>query len=273
VMRGRYDRLVGRLIEKHLADPELDEREDILALILGNLRNGEEEINRSEVADELFTLLVAGHETTASSLAWTVERLRHHPEVLQELELEADGGSSTLRAATILEVQRHRPVISGAGRIAVQPFELGDWRIPPGTRIFTAGSVIQEDERFHPRAASFDPSRYVDRKPDTYSWIPFGGGTRRCLGAAFALFEMDVVLRTMLRHFELLPASGSEEPESFRGVAFAPAKGGMGRVRRRRTPLGQGSADGSMSADCPVGHDTAAMPCPVDHGAQAAAER
>jgi cytochrome P450 len=257
-MRRRFDRLVDRLIEKHLSDPQLDERVDILALMLGSLRDAGEEINHSEVADELFTLLVAGHETTSSSLAWTVDRLRRHPDVLRRLEEEADGDSSTLRAATIIEVQRHRPVISGSGRVAVKPFQLGQWRLPPGTLIVTAGSIMHKDERFYAHATSFDPDRYVGRKPDTYSWIPFGGGTRRCLGAAFALLEMDVVLRTMLRHFELLPANDREERESFRGVAFAPAKGGMGRVRRRRTALGEGSADASASAKCPIDHDTAA---------------
>jgi cytochrome P450 len=268
-LRRRYDGLIERLIEMHLSDPQLAERIDILALMLGSLRDGGEEIDRSEVADELLALLVAGHETTSSSLAWTVDRLRRHPNVLRRLEKEADGDSSTLRAATILEVQRHRPVIGAVGRVAVKPFQLGQWRLPPGTVLVTAGSVMHKDERFYERATSFDPDRYVGRKPDTYSWIPFGGGTRRCLGAAFALLEMDVVLRTLLRHFELLPAYDREERESFRGVAFAPAKGGMGRVRRRRTALGERGAGAAASAECPVDHDMAAAHCPDDHAAPA----
>jgi cytochrome P450 family 138 len=270
VLRGRFDRLVERLIEQHLSDPQLAERNDILALMLGPLRDAGEEINRSDVADELLTLLVAGHETTSSSLAWTVDRLRRHPDVLRRLEEEAAGDSSTLRTATILEVQRHRPVIGAVGRVAVKPFQLGQWRLPPGTVLVTAGSVMQADERFYPHAMSFDPDRYIGRKPDTYSWIPFGGGTRRCLGAAFALLEMDVVLRTMLRHFELLPASDKEERESFRGVAFAPAKGGMGRVWRRHTPLGAEGATATATAERPVDHAIAAQ-CPVDHAAHTTA--
>jgi cytochrome P450 len=257
-MRSRYDRIVERLLEQHLSDAELDKRVDILALMLRSLQDAGEEINHSEVADELLALLVAGHETTSSSLAWTVDRLRRHTDVLRGLEDEAKGDSSTLRAATILEVQRHRPVITGSSRVAVKPFQLGRWRLPPGTLIVMAGSIMQADERFHAHAKSFDPERYVDRKPDTYSWIPFGGGTRRCLGAAFALFEMDVVLRTMLRHFELLPTNEKEERESFRGVAFAPAKGGMGRIRRRLTPLGAETSAASSSAECPVSHNAQA---------------
>ncbi|HEY3829637.1 MAG TPA: cytochrome P450 [Solirubrobacteraceae bacterium] len=272
-MRSHFDRLVERLIEKHLSDPQLDERTDILALMIGSLRDAGEEIDRSAIGDELFTLLVAGHETTSSSLAWTVDRLRRHPDVLRRLEQEADGDSSALRTATVLEVQRHRPVITATARVAVKPFQLGQWQLPRGTVIVTAGSIMQADERFYPHATSFDPDRYLERKPDTYSWIPFGGGTRRCLGAAFALLEMDVVLRTMLRQFELLPASEKEERESFRGVAFAPAKGGRGRVRRRRRPLGEGSAAASADAACPVDHDVAAAQCPVEHPAPVAAER
>jgi cytochrome P450 len=254
-MRRRYDEIVGTLIDKYLADPEPRERVDILALMLNPLREAGEEINRGDLADELLTLLVAGHETTASSLAWTVERLRRHPDVLRRLEQEAEGNSSALRTAAILEVQRARPVISATGRMVMQPFEIGEWRLPPGTRVVTEASVMHRDERFHPNATSFDPDRYVGHKPDTYSWIPFGGGVRRCIGAAFAQLEMDVVVRTMLQHFELLPTDAQGERESFRGVAFAPAKGGLAVVRRRRTPLGTEAADlSAATGKCPIDH-------------------
>ena len=256
VMRERYDEIVGRLIDKHLGDPELGERIDILALMLKPLREADEEIKRSDLADELLTLLLAGHETTSSSLAWTVERLRRHPDLLRRLEQEAEGDSSALRTATILEVQRTRPVITATGRMVMTPFELGEWRLPPGTRVITEASVMHGDERFHPNAASFDPERYVGRKPDTYAWIPFGGGLRRCIGAAFAQLEMDVVLRTMIRHFELLPTDAPDERESFRGVAFAPADGGLAVVRRRRKPRG---------LETTVGSNGSATKCPVDH--------
>jgi cytochrome P450 len=114
---------------------------------------------------------------------------------------------------------------------------------------------MHRDERFHPNATSFDPDRYVGHKPDTYSWIPFGGGVRRCIGAAFAQLEMDVVIRTMLRHFALVPTGSPGERESFRGVAFAPARGGLAVVRRRRTPLGIANGDrGAAAAQCPIAH-------------------
>ncbi len=255
-MRRRYDRIVEALIEKRLADPELGERIDILSLMLAPLKEAGAEIDRSDVADELLTLLVAGHETTASSLAWAVERLRRHPDVLRRLEQEAEGEDATLRTATILEVHRARPVIGATGRIAMQPFELGEWHLPPGTRVVTQAATLHRDNRFHPNAERFDPDRYVGRKPDTYAWIPFGGGIRRCLGAAFAQLEMDVVIRAMLRHFELQPTREPGERQHFRGVAFAPAKGGVAVVRRRRRPLAAGGP--STAARCPVEHEAAA---------------
>ncbi len=230
----QYRRIVDGVIDRHLADPELDERIDILALILrAQLADGEE-IDHAETAEELLTLLVAGHETTASALAWSVERLRRHPEVLGRLEEEARGEDNALRLATANEVLRVRPVISATGRLAVKPFEVGEWRLPAGTRVVTGIVPLHEDGRFHPDAERFDPDRYLGRKPDTYAWIPFGGGLRRCLGAAFAQLEIDVVLRTLLRNFELQPTDAGPERESFRGVAFAPGKGGVAVVRRRQ---------------------------------------
>jgi hypothetical protein len=251
-MRRRYDRVVGTLIDEHLSDPDLSERIDILALMLNPLHEAGEPIDRDEMADELLTLLVAGHETTASSLAWAVERIRRHPDVLKRLEQEAAGDSATLRMATVLEVHRTRPVITATGRLVMEPFDLGRWRLPPGTRVVTEASVIHADERFHPNASKFDPDRYIGHTPDTYAWIPFGGGVRRCIGAAFAQLEMDVVLRTMLRHFELLPTDAGGEGASFRGVAFAPADGGRAVVRRRSTPLT--TTHGELAvAQCPHG--------------------
>jgi cytochrome P450 family 138 len=260
-LRRRYDQIVGDLIDKHLADPELSERIDILALMLTSLRAAAEALDDGDLADELLTLLVAGHETTASSLAWTVERLRRHPALLRRLELEAEGDSSALRTATILEVHRTRPVITATGRLVMKPFDLGQWRLPPGTRLVTEASVMHRDERFHTDASSFDPDRYVGHKPDTYAWIPFGGGVRRCIGAAFAQLEMDIVIRTVLRHYELLPTDAPGERKSFRGVAFAPANGGLAVCRRRRTQLGAPAGDRSATAPA----------CPVEHGAAVAA--
>jgi cytochrome P450 len=247
-MRARYRRLADTLVDQHLADPDLEERIDILALMLrAQLAEGGE-VDKSALADELLTLLVAGHETTASALAWSVERLSRHPEVLRRLEEEARGDDNALRIATAEEVLRVRPVINATARLVMKPFQLDEWVLPPGSRVVTGIAPLHHDGRFHERANRFEPDRYVGKKPDTYAWIPFGGGMRRCLGAAFAQFELDVVLRTLLRNFELATTGEPGERESFRGVAFAPSKGGLAVVRRRALAQAEPESAALMTA-------------------------
>ncbi len=190
-------------------------------------------MSRSAISDELLTLLAAGHETTATSLAWTVDRLRRHPWILPRLDEEVEAGGKELRMATILEVQRTRPVIAGTSRYTLRDFELGEWVIPKGQQVVVSAAMIHKDERFFERPLQFEPDRFVGVKPDTYTWIPFGGGTRRCPGAAFAHMEMDIVLRTLLRHFDLKTTTKPDERWRDRGIAFAPAEGGLAVVRRR----------------------------------------
>jgi cytochrome P450 len=191
-------------------------------------------MSRSAIGDELLTLLAAGHETTATSLAWAVERLRRHPALLGRLAEEAQGDGAELRQATIHEVQRTRPVIASTDRlVGVEEFELGEWRIPRGHRIVQMATLIHFDPRFFERPEAFLPDRFLERSPDTYTWIPFGGGTRRCVGAAFAQMEMNIVLRTLLRTFEMEPTTDPDERWKPRGIAFAPARGGRAVVRRR----------------------------------------
>jgi cytochrome P450 len=247
-MHARYLALAGTLVDQHLADPKLDERIDILALMLRAQLEDGGEVERRDTADELLTLLVAGHETTASALAWSVERLRRHPEVLRRLEEEARGDGNALRLATAEEVLRVRPVINVTARLVMKPFEIGEWVLPPGSRVVTGIAPLHHDDRFHERARRFEPDRYVGKKPDTYAWIPFGGGVRRCLGAAFAQFEIDVVLRTLLRNFELRTTTAPGERESFRGVAFAPSDGGVAVVRRRALPQAEPESTSLITA-------------------------
>lgn len=232
-LRSRYDEIVASLVDQHLADPDLDQRIDILAMMLRAIQAEGDEVNVGHVSDELMTLLVAGHETTASSLAWAVERLRRRPDLLKRLEQEVEEGGAELRLATINELQRVRTIIGGSERKVAKPFELGGYTLAPGTIILTNGVTMHDDERFHTRALEFDPDRYLGAQPDGYAWIPFGGGVRRCIGAAFAVMEIDVVLRLLLRDFELVPTTARGEREAFKGVAVAPGKGGRIVVRRR----------------------------------------
>jgi cytochrome P450 family 138 len=233
-MRRRYDAIVERLIAAAEKGGDLDGRDDILAMMLQSRYDDGSAMSRAEIADQLLTLLSAGHETTATTLAWAVERLRRHPEALRALAEEADAGGGALRQATIHEVQRTRPVIDIIGRqVKVDGFQLGRWTLPRGCVVLVSIALLHEDESVFPNARAFDPRRFLDARPDLYQWIPFGGGTRRCLGAAFANMEMNVVLRTMLRDTELLPTGEPDERWHSRGVASAPGKGGVAVVRRR----------------------------------------
>jgi cytochrome P450 len=237
--RRRYDDVIGRLIDQVKADPNFDSRDDVLALLLRSTYEDGSEMSRSDIGDELLTLLAAGHETTASTLAWAFERITRHPEVLARLVDEAATDDNEYRQATILEVQRARTVIDFAGRHVYAPtFQLGDWVIPRGTSIVVAIAQLHKRAEDFDRPERFDPQRYLGTRPPTFAFVPFGGGTRRCVGAAFANVEMDVVLRTVLRHFVIDATTASDEKAHSRGVAFTPKQGGRIIVHRRENPLG-----------------------------------
>jgi cytochrome P450 len=226
--RARYDAIIDRLIDQ--ARPGLDERDDVLAMLLQSRYDDGTEMSRAQIADQLLTLLSAGHETTATTLAWTVERIRRHPALLARLQ----AGDDALREATLIEVQRTRPVVEMTSRQVRAPFvEIGRWRIPKGMVVTASIALLHDADELFPNAAAFDPDRFVGARPDTYGWIPFGGGVRRCIGAAFATMEMNVVLRTMLRDFTLEPTAEPGEKPHNRGIAIAPAKGGLAVVHRR----------------------------------------
>jgi cytochrome P450 len=236
--RRNFDRSVFTLIDKANADPQLDDRTDVLALLLRSRYEDGSSMSRQDISDELLTLLGAGHETTASTLGWAFERLRRHPDVVAKLVKENDEGSSEYRQATILELQRNRTVIDFAGRnVAAPHFDLGDWRIPHGYTIVVGLADLHNNPELFPNPERFDPSRFVGNRPPAFAWVPFGGGTRRCIGAAFANTEMDVVLRTVLRHFTIETDNAREEKIHFRGIAYTPKDGGRIVLHRRPTPV------------------------------------
>ena len=231
--RREYDRLVNKLIDDAKADPNFEDRTDVLTLLMRSTYEDGSAMSRSDLGDELLTLLAAGHETTASTLAWAFERLRRHPGVLSEVAAEADTDGNELRQAAILEVQRSRPTIEFAGRHVYAPaLELGEWVIPKGLSVLVSISLMHDDPDAFEDPERFDPQRFVGAKPSA-AWVPFGGGARRCVGAAFANMEMDVVLRTVLRHFTVETTSAPGEKFHFRGVAYTPKDGGRIVVRRR----------------------------------------
>lgn len=232
--RREYDAIVDRLIDKALADPALADRDDVLALMLRSRYEDGSPMTRDEIADELITMLAAGHETTATTLAWAVERLQRHPQLLDHLVAGLDAGSEELLNATIFEVLRTRPVIDTTFRQVRTPtLQIGPWTMPEGTTIVASIGLLHADESVFHDAARFDPDRFMAQRPDPAEWIPYGGGVRRCIGAAFATMEIRVVLRTLLRDYAIQPSSARGEGWKSRSVALAPSRGALVRVRRR----------------------------------------
>src|SRR6201999_1669358 len=232
--RRQYDIVIDKLIDGERADPNFADRTDVLAMLLRTTYEDGSVMSRKDIGDELLTLLAAGHETTASTLGWAFERISRHPDLLAALVEEAQNGGGELRQATILEVQRARTVIDLAGRhVYPEVFRLGEWVIPRGDSIVVGIGQIHGNPEVFADPDRFDPQRYIGTKPSALSWIPFGGGTRRCVGAAFANMEMDVVLRTVLRNLTIETTDAPGERWHCRGVAFTPKDGGRIVVRRR----------------------------------------
>ena len=233
-VRQALDRIVFALMDRAEADPALGERADILALLLRTRRDDGTEMSRLDICDELLTLIGAGHETTGTALSWAFERLRRHPDVLAELVREVEEGGSDLRRATVFEVLRARTVIDSIGRRVRAPnFDLGGWRVPHDRTVFVRIADLHEDPEFFPHPEQFDPHRFLGTKPTAPGWLAFGGGARRCLGADFAITEMDVVLRTVLQNFRIRTDTAADEKSHFRGVAYPPKLGGRVVVNRR----------------------------------------
>jgi cytochrome P450 family 135 len=219
---ARVDSLIyDEIAERRLAE-DLSDREDILSLMLQARHEDGSPMTDAELRDELVTLLVAGHETTATALAWAVERLVRHPEKLERLTAEvADGGEEYL-TAVIQETLRLRPVISLVNRTLKAPMEFGGYELPAGVKVAPCIYLIHRRPDVYPDPERFLPERFLDQSPGTYTWIPFGGGVRRCLGGAFAQFEMQVVLRELVRRRTLTPARDGDERVYRRAITETP---------------------------------------------------
>jgi cytochrome P450 family 138 len=204
----------------------------VLALMLQSRYEDGSPMTRAEIADELITMLAAGHETTATTLAWAVERLQRHPQLLDRLVADLD--AEYLLNATIFEILRTRPVIDTTFRqVKVPTLQIGPWTVPEGHTIVASIGLLHADESVFHDARRFDPDRFIPRSPDPAEWIPYGGGVRRCIGAAFATMEIRVVLRILLRDYVISPSNARDEGWQSRGVTLAPSRGALVRVRRR----------------------------------------
>jgi cytochrome P450 len=233
--RRRFDAVIDALITEARADAALADRADMLALLLQACYVDGQPISDQHIADELLTLVAAGHETTASQLAWAVERLRRHPELMSRLADEVDAGGSELRQATIYEVQRVRPTIAASLRTTKTKVRLGDWVLPENTNVMIDFQLAHKSDANYTDPEAFNPDRFIGTTPPSFRWLPFGGGVNRCVGASFANMEMDITLRTLLREFRFAPTDAPDEGRNFRGVAIAPSRGARAVVYRRRT--------------------------------------
>ncbi len=231
------DRPTYAVIRARRTDEHLAERRDILSLLLQARTEEGEAMDDKEVRDELLTLVLAGHETTANSLSWAWERLVRNPDAHEALrEATRNGGDSAEQVeATIVESMRSRPVVPFIGRRVTVPWRLGPYGVSADTPIGMSILLVHHREDLYPEPFQFRPERWLGRKPGTYEWIPFGGGIRRCLGAALAMAEMRVVLEAMARRLDLEAAEPEPERALHRNVTMIPARGGRVILRSRRT--------------------------------------
>jgi cytochrome P450 len=233
--RDEVDTLLFELIDERRAAGNGESREDVLAMLLAARHEDGSPMSKQELRDELMTLLVAGHETTASELAWAFERLGRTPRVAARLAAEIDSGDGdAYLTATVQETLRRRPVLPNAApRLVKQPVEIGGFRYPEGVCLAANSYLIHHDPTIYADPYDFRPERFLDEPPGTYTWIPFGGGRRRCLGASFALLEMKVVLRSVLARAEVGPAPTTSEGSRRRSITLSPRRSALTVLRAR----------------------------------------
>jgi len=223
--RAALDGFIYEEIRLRRAETGHEERDDVLSLLLTARDEVGTPMSDQELRDELVTVLGAGHETTATGLAWAVERLVHNPAVLAKLRDSLVAGEEDYLAATVKETLRARPVIVDVARKLKAPATVGGYDLPAGQLVLPAIAALHYREDLFPAPEQFRPERFLDGKADNYAWIPFGGGVRRCIGAAFAEYEMRLILREFVERAELRPADPEPERVRVRNITLAPAKG------------------------------------------------
>jgi cytochrome P450 len=229
------DRLLYAEIADRRAAAELSERTDVLSRLLSQSIAAEESagLTDAELRDNLITLLLAGHETTATALAWTFHELARNPDVQRRARQAADEGDDDYLEAVAKEALRLHPIIYEVARRVTRPVELNGFRIPAGATVLPAVGLVQSDPQQFRTPGRFDPSRFLGAQPAPNTWIPFGGGVRRCLGAGFSLLESTVVLAEVLRRFELEAVEPAPERKVARNITLAPGRGATVRLSPR----------------------------------------
>jgi cytochrome P450 len=210
----------------------LAQRSDALAMLVRNVDDTGQPMTDDELVDQLVTLLLAGHETTAAALAWTFERLTRDPALLDHTARSAESGDNAWLDAVCKESLRVRPVVYQVNRKLTEPLQLAAYRIPAGTTLASSIDLVHHSARHYPDPEVFRPQRFLDQRADPSVWFPFGGGVRRCLGATFAQVEMRTVLGEVLRRVELAPITAPDEQARARHVMLVPHQGAVVRVQR-----------------------------------------
>jgi cytochrome P450 family 135 len=229
------DALLYEEIARRRDQPDLDQRTDVLSLLLRARDDEERPMTEVELRDELMTMLAAGHETTATGLAFAFDLLLHDPRALTRLRDELDGtGDDTYLNAVVTETLRLRPVIDATERKLKADRTVAGWELPAGIRVYPGIALVHHREDLYPGASEFRPERFLDQKAESYTWLPFGGGIRRCIGAALAQAEMAEVLRVVLSRVELSAARPEPDPVVLRGITLTPRHGAPVRVRAKR---------------------------------------
>ena len=235
------NRALFEAIKERRAATDLAERDDILSMLIQARSEDGSGLTDAQLRDELMTLLIAGHESTATALAWAFERLLRHPEKLARLREEALAGQHAYTVAVVRETLRLRPVLPFVLRKLAEPIQIGAYQLPAGISVAPCIYLIHLREDIYPEPTRFLPERFLDQPPGTYTWFPFGGGVRRCLGASFAQLEMRQVLHTVAARAKLLPASSRSEPIRPRFMTLSPARGARavvaGHLREHSPPL------------------------------------
>ena len=238
-VRERVDRILYDEIARRRAQPA-DGGRDVLSLLLTARDEDGAGMSDVELRDELATLLEAGHETTATALSWSFERLIRHPQALERLRAELDGGDEGYLDAVVKESLRSRPVVFDAPRLLVEPLEMDGFEVPQGWYVAPAIPLVHRTWGTYPEPDRFSPERFLADDAPTEGWIPFGGGRRRCLGSRLALLELRTVIAEVLRRVELAPADPADEPPRLHHVTLVPRD--LARVVAR--PVGAGRLAG-----------------------------
>jgi cytochrome P450 len=232
-VRDPLDALIFEEIERARQDPRLEDRDDILAMLLQAQHDDGSPMTDREVRDQLMTLLIQGHTSTATALAWALERLMRHPDVFERLRAEMETGSEDYLDAVVKETLRLRPPLPMVARRVNRPYRLGDYDLEVGTLIAPCIYLVHRRADLYPEPERFRPERFLEQPAGTYTWIPFGGGERHCLGRSFATAEIKAVLRTLTMQARLVPAEQRDEEIRRRGILFSPSRGARAVLEER----------------------------------------